>query len=248
MEDRQWAASRCRESAYLAFHVGTGELAWKSGSDVAAYSSPIAITVGGVRQVVFFSGGGLRAISPGDGRVLWEYPWQSRCPATGVALNAASPIHIPPDRIFISSGYSGDRGAAVIRIIHEGEMFHAEPVWRNEVLETRINSAVLLDDRLYGFHGGILKAIDAGTGTELWKARGFQRGSVIGADGKLIVLGEEGNLALVEATGAAYREISSAQLLSARSWTPPSLAGGRLYLRSVEELLCLAVAGTGTGS
>ncbi len=72
-----------------------------------------------------------------------------------------------------------------------------------------------------------------------WKARGFQRGSLIAADGKLIVLGEQGNLALVTATPEKYVEQSTAQILEGRNWTSPTLADGRLYLRNQEEMVCV---------
>ncbi len=231
-------------AAFVAFDLASGETAWRAGSDAAAYSSPIAITLDGVRQVVFFSGGGLHAVSPRDGSALWDYPWRSLCPASGVPLNSASPIHVPPDRILITSGYGGDSGAALIRIVRDKEgRFRPETVWRNEVLDSRINSPILLDGHVYGFRGSTFAAVDAASGEERWRASGFQRGSVIGADGKLIVLGELGRLALVEASAAAYRELASTAIFEDRTWTPPSLAGGRLFLRDSTSLVCLDLAG-----
>ena len=94
---------------------------------------------------------------------------------------------------------------------------------------------------LYGFDNAILKCIAADTGQEQWRKRGFQKGSLIFADGHLIVLGEQGKLALVEATPKAYIEQASAQVLSSRCWTPPTLANGRLYLRNHSEMVCLEV-------
>jgi len=227
------------ESAFVAFETTTGQVAWRSGSDLAAYSSPIAVSIGGQRQIVFFSGGGLHAVAPEDGRILWDYPWLSLCPATGVPLNAASPIHVPPDRIFISSGYGDDQGAAVIRLTRQDDRFQVETVWRKDVLNSQINSAILLGGHLYGFRGGVLKSVDVATGEERWRARGFQRGSVIAAGGRLLVLGERGRLALVEETPEAYVELGSVHVLKGRSWTPPSVARGRLYVRNHEELVCL---------
>ena len=92
---------------------------------------------------------------------------------------------------------------------------------------------------LYGFDNAILKCITADTGQEQWRKRGFQKGSLIFFDDHLIVLGEQGKLALVEATPEAYREIASAQVLSPRCWTAPSLAHGLLYLRNHTEMICL---------
>ncbi len=229
--------------AFVAFDQQTGEVAWTSQTDAAAYSSPLALTAGGIRQIVFFSAAGLFALAPGDGRLLWRHPWNSSCPATGIPTNVAQPIFIAPDRIFISGGYGTVTGSEVVRLIGGGDGFRAESVWKTEKLRNLLNSSVLHEDHLYGFDVGILKCVDARTGEEKWKARGFQRGSLIAADGHLIVLGEEGRLALVEATPAGFREKASAQILEGRSWTMPTLANGRLYLRNQSELLCLDMIG-----
>ncbi|MFQ5350016.1 MAG: PQQ-binding-like beta-propeller repeat protein, partial [Thermoanaerobaculia bacterium] len=181
--------------AFLAFDKSTGEVVWTSQSDAAAYSSPLAITVDGVRQIVFYSASGLFALAPADGRPLWKHDWESRCPATGIPTNVASPIFIPPDKVFISNGYGTETGSAVLRIVHRGDRFTTETAWRSESMRNVLNSSVLLEGHIYGFDRGILKAIDAATGEERWKARGFERGSLIAADGQLIVLGERGKLA-----------------------------------------------------
>jgi outer membrane protein assembly factor BamB len=112
-------------------------------------------------------------------------------------------------------------------------------VWRSRVMKNHFSSSVLHEGYLYGFDNAILKCIHANTGEELWKARGFGKGSMIYADGHLIVLGESGNLALIEATSKEYRKIAHAQVFSGRCWTPPSLFGGKLFLRNHEELVCL---------
>jgi outer membrane protein assembly factor BamB len=169
------------------------------------------------------------------GRLLWRHSWETFCPVTGDPLNTGTPIFIAPDRIFLSSG----SGAAVIRLVHTGDGFRVEEVWESGELRADVNTALLTDGHIYGFDRGTLKSVDAATGEIRWKARGFQRGSLIAADGRLIVLGELGKLALVAATPEAYVEQSAAQVLQGRNWTTPTLAGGRLYLRNHEEIVCV---------
>ena len=106
-------------------------------------------------------------------------------------------------------------------------------------MKNTINSSVIFEHYIYGFDGGILKCVDARTGEVKWRARGFQRGSLIVADGHLIVLGEQGRLALVEADPSRYKEKGQVQILTGRSWTSPALAMGKLYLRNQKELVCL---------
>jgi hypothetical protein len=83
--------------------------------------------------------------------------------------------------------------------------------------------------------------LDVATGKTKWQQRGFQKGSLLLADGHLIVLGEYGKLALVEATPAGYKEKAGVQILKGKCWTMPTLAGGKLYLRNQSEMLCLDI-------
>lgn len=98
--------------------------------------------------------------------------------------------------------------------------------------------------RSMGFDNSILKCIEANTGEEKWKSRGFGMGTVIIADGHLILLDGRGKLGLAEATPAGYIEKASAKVLSGRCWTVPALANGKLYLRNLEEVVCLDMTGT----
>ena len=109
-------------------------------------------------------------------------------------------------------------------------------------MKNLINSSVFYKGHIYGFDKGIFKCIETKAGEVKWQARGFQRGSLILVDGHLIVLGEQGKLALVEANPDRYVEKASVQIMDGRCWTAPTLAEGRLYLRNREEMLCLDFA------
>ena len=110
-------------------------------------------------------------------------------------------------------------------------------------MRNHFSTSVYLNGFLYGFDNATLKCIDASDGSMKWRARGLGRGSLISADGMLIVLGERGQLALVEATPEAYNELSRAQVLRGKCWTSPTLAHGKLYLRNQEEIVCLDLLG-----
>ena len=230
------------EGAFMAFDKRTGAVAWAAESDQPAYVSPIALTASDQRQVVFFSASGLFALAPEDGRRLWHHGWRAPCPATGIPLNAASPVFVPPDRLFVSTAWGERKGGAVLRLVERQEGLAVEQLWHADLIDGEINTAVLVGDHLYGFKGGILVAVEAATGELQWSARDYGRGSLIAADGKLIVLGERGELGLVAASPEGYRELGRAGVLHGRSWTAPSLAGGRLYLRNGEEVVSLDLA------
>lgn len=217
-------------STVAAIDKKTGRTLWTSLDDKMSYSSPIAYMVGGARQVAFFTAYALVGLSPQDGKLLWRFPWKTR-----YDVSAATPIFMPPDRIFISSGGDG----AVVRVKEDG----VEQVWKNSEMKNHFGTSVYLDGYLYGFDESILKCIDAQTGEEKWKARGYAKGTLIAADGYLIVLGEQGNLGLVEATPEGFVETAGFQVMNARCWTAPSLADGTVYLRDESEIVAVDLRG-----
>jgi len=229
-----------KAAAFMAFDKKTGEVAWASGDDRPAYSSPINVSIAGVDQVVFWSAHGLHALSPDSGKPLWDYAWETFCPVTGDPLNTGTPLFLAPDRIYISSG----SGAATIRLARDGGAFRVETVWKSDAMRSDVNTSLAIGNHVYGFDRGTLKSLDSATGEIKWKARGFQRGSLIAADGRLIVLGEAGNLALVDANPKEFVQGSTAKILEGRNWTAPTLARGKLYLRNHEELVCVEMQGS----
>ena len=240
------------EKSIVAFDKKMGDVIWSSHKDKLGYSSPIAITVKGVRQIICFTGTKLVSVSPTDGKIYWQYPWK-----TGYDVNAATPVFIPPDKVFISSGY--DKGAAVLQMrvfvspdddrpatdqirANRGRV-RIKELWKNRKMKNQFASSVLHENYLYGFDNSILKCIEADTGEEQWKSRGFGKGTVILADGHLIILSDKGKLGLVEATSAGYIEKASAKVLNGLCWTVPTLANGKLYVRNEKEMICLDMTG-----
>ena len=216
----------------MAFDKKTGKPVWSSLGDGAGYSAPIAITVGGVRQIIVFTAGAVVSISPKDGKQYWRVPWR-----TDWDVNAATPIFFPPDKLFISSGY--DTGAALFQIKAAGNQASATEIWRNRGMKNQFSSSILHQGVLYGFDNATFKAIDAATGAERWKQRGLGHGSLILAGGNLIVFSESGTLALLEATPKEFKQLGAIRVLEGKCWTAPTLANGRLYLRNEEHLIAL---------
>ena len=240
------------EKSIVAFNKNSGDVVWSSHKDKLGYSSPIAITVKGVRQIICFTGTKLVSVSPTDGTIYWKYPWK-----TGYDVNAATPVFIPPDKVFISSGY--DKGAAVLQMrvfvspdndraatdqikANQGTV-RIKEIWKNRKMKNQFATSILHENYLYGFDNSILKCIEANTGEEQWKSRGFGKGTVILADGHLIILSDRGKLGLAEATPAGYIEKASAKVLNGLCWTVPTLANGKLYVRNEEEMICVDMTG-----
>ncbi len=214
----------------VAFNKTTGDVVWTTHTDEVGYSSPISIDFGGTRQIIFLTSKTLLSLAPENGQIYWKYPWPE-------GINIATPIFIPDDKIFISASY--DKGAVLLKMIADGNGIGIEETWKSRVMKNHFNSSVLQDGYLYGFDNAILTCIEANTGEEQWRQRGFGKGSLLLADGYLIILGEGGKLALVEANPSEYKEKARFQLFDDKCWTVPTLAGGKLYLRNQKEMVCL---------
>ena len=220
----------------IAFDKVSGEIAWATGSDNPGYSSPITATIGQTRQAVFFTGYGLVSVALQRGRVLWKHPW-----TTSHDVNAATPVFIPPNRFFISSNYG--TGGTVVEVTATDGRYQVAEVWRNKNMKNHFATSIYYEGYLYGFDGSILKCLDAETGEEKWKTRGYAKGTLIIADGHLVVLGERGNLGVAKATPASFVEKAKTQVFHrSKCWTVPSLVGGRLYLRDESEIVCINLA------
>lgn len=211
--------------AGIALNKNTGKIEWESGG-AHSYATPVVFESKGKRLAAFFSAPGLMITDVNKGKVVADYTWETKH-----KINGADPL-ILDDQIFISSGYG--RGCAMLDFSSGKKL---KKIWENEILKTQFSSAIYLDGYIYGIDGnerkrGYLRCIDAEDGVEMWNTQcGF--GSLISADGKLIVLGDRGTLWLVNATHKKYDELASVESgLSRLCWTPPVLANGILYCRN----------------
>jgi hypothetical protein len=113
-------------------------------------------------------------------------------------------------------------------------------LWRNKKLMTTMNGAVLWKAFLYGFNDSSFVCLSWETGDELWSTRDVYKGSVLLAGGKLILLGENGKLAVTEPNPKEYRALARAKIIDGRCWTTPVLSHGRLFVRNATgEAICL---------
>ena len=120
-------------------------------------------------------------------------------------------------------------------------------------MSNQLNSAVLWEGHLYGFDGmigmkgpgrGKLTCMNFENAQVKWSQDGMGTGSLMLANGKLIILSEDGKLVIAEASPDGYKEISSAQILTYKCWTVPVLANGRIYARNTGgRLVCVDVGG-----
>jgi outer membrane protein assembly factor BamB len=223
------------DGGVVALNKATGEPIWRSQKDAAAYSSPIIVNYGKVRQYVVFTANAALGLNASTGELLWRYE-----KVVNRTANIATPIY-HDGHIFVSSDYG--TGCALLRL--DPATGKASEVYFNQDMKNHYSSSVLVGKHLYGFSSQILTAMDLMTGQVAWRDRSVGKGSVTYADGKLYVYSEQGKVALVEATPEAYKQISTFSIPpgSFNTWTPPVIANGRMYLREQDNLYSFDIKG-----
>lgn len=217
-----------RGQAVMAFDAKTGRVAWRNHDFDPSPASPVLINVGGQDQMVFFHADGVAGVDPRGGPRFWNHTHK-----TDWGLNISTPVWGPDDRLFISSAYSG--GSRMLRLTHAAGKTTVQEVWSTPKLRIHIGNAIRIGDRIYGSSGdfgpSLLTALDAATGNVAWQRRGFARATFVHADGKLVLLDEDGTLALATPTTTGLDVHAKASVLTNKAWTVPTLVGTRLYLR-----------------
>ncbi len=216
---------------FAAYNRKTGELLWKSENYEPAYGSPISIDLNGKRCIAGFNKYGLVVVDASNGNEVLKHRWE-----TNYGVNAATPI-FSDGKFFLSSGYGVGGG-----LILTGEDGKTQEVWHNRRMRNQMNASVLWEGYLYGFDESNLRCLEFKTGEIQWSERSLGKGTLMIADGKLLILGEKGDLAVAETNPDEYKEISRMNVLSGRCWSVPVLANGKIYARNAAgEVVCVNV-------
>ncbi|MHC4604088.1 MAG: outer membrane protein assembly factor BamB family protein [Planctomycetota bacterium] len=221
----------------IALNKADGSVVWKTGKAATGYATAVPFTSGGKKCVAIFAAKEIVGLIAETGKIVWRHPWKTSWDA-----NIGDPI-ITGNKVFVSTGYN--RGCALLKI----EGGDVTEIWQNKNMRNHFNSSVLWKGHIYGFDGqggggGKLTCLNYETGEAKWSQEGMGTGSVMIADGKLIILSESGKLVTAKASPEEFKELSSAQILKGQCWTVPVLANGRIYARnSAGDLVCVGVNG-----
>ena len=218
------------DASIVALDKQSGKVLWRTQSDTAGYSSAVLHPVGGVPQVVVFTGERAVGVDSRDGRLLWEYPRVSNRVA-----NIATPV-VKDNYVFLSSDYG--TGAALLRLQPEGNDVNATEVYFTKAMRNHHSSSVLVGNHLYGFSSAILTALQFDTGDVAWRDRSVGKGSLAYADGHLYLYSENGVVGLAEATPDGYREKGrfSIEQSSLPTWAHPIISDRTLYIRDQDTI------------
>jgi len=226
------------EAGVVAFAVDTGETAWKATSEPASYSAPVVATVGGESHVLMVTRFACLLLDPRSGGVLWRFPFGQR----GPTVNAASPVTWPDGRLLVTAAY----GIGSVCASFDGTGF--TNLWTGvEPLATQYCTPIALGDQVYCIDGrddvppAALKCVDARTGRTHWAEPEIGYGTLLAADGKLVVVESDGALLLVRPNPQRCEILARTQPLTGTARALPALAAGRLYVRDDATLVCLDI-------
>ena len=220
----------------VSYSLETGEEAWRSGDDRAAYSSPVQSQICDERQLLSFNGAGLRAYAM-DGTQRWLHPWLTQ--GESQRVNVAQPVVLPAvandptTRVLISSGY--DNGTALLEIKREGEQFKVAEVWLSKNLKSKMSNFVVHDNYIYGLDNGILTCLDLNDGQRCWKRGRYGHGQMLLVGDKLLIQAESGEVVLVAAKPDTHQELGKFNALFSKTWNNLALAGNVLVVRNDRE-------------
>ena len=215
-----------------AYDVATGAPRWTGGGGGLSYSSPHLVTIDGVEQVVFMSGPGTTSVAPATGKVLWEHAWSG-----GAIVQPA--LTADGDILVNTISMNGGLGLRRISIAHQSGGWTASERWTSNGLKPYFNDFVVHKGHAYGFDGNILSCIDLQDGTRKWKGGRYGNGQLLllADQDLLLVLSEEGDLALVKATPDQFTEVARfPEALEGKTWNHPVVVRDVLLVRNDHEM------------
>lgn len=216
----------------LAYRRATGEALWRAGTDKASYASPVLVTLAGRRVVLSVNAASFTAYDPATGETLLDQPWSK----AGVP-QAAQPVMLEGDRIFLSAGYG--TGCALFQIkAGAGNQLTATQIWKNLRMKNQFNSVAERGGFLYGLDDGLLACVEVETGGRKWKDGRYGSGQTLLADDLIIVQTEPGPVVLAEARPDGFHELGRIPALRSKTWNHPTLAGRYLLVRNDQEAVC----------
>ena len=227
-------------SQLAAYDLASGNPRWKGTVRAGGYSSPHLLTIDGVAQVLLMGRDGATSVMPADGSLLWEDKWPG--------LPIVQPAQISGGDLLVST--AGNLGALGIRrlaVAHGPGGWTLEERWTTTTLKPYFNDFVIHKGHAYGFDGFILACIDVADGTRKWKGGRYGNGQLVllADQDVLLVLSEQGELALVSATPDQFTELARFPAVEGKSWNHPVLVGDLLLVRNGQEMAAFRLSPSG---
>jgi|CXWL01.1.fsa_nt_gi outer membrane protein assembly factor BamB len=224
----------------VAFNKKTGDPTWTSQDLPVGYASPVLIKFDGQDQLVFVLQKDFIGLNADTGELLWRHELKPE------GANITTPVFDGKDTLFVSSAY--DSGSRAIKLTRKDGRIVPEELWYSRKMRVHHGNVIRLDDHLYGSSGdfgpAFFMAINLKTGETAWRERGFTKANCVHADGKLILLDEDGQLALVTVDPKGMKILSQAKVAERYAWAAPTLVDKTLYVRDRKKIMALDLSAT----
>ena len=242
--------ANCGTSTLMALRTEDGEPAWRSQNEAMTHSTPVLATIHGVHQVIFATQSGLVSLDPTSGDLLWKFNY----PFTYGTSIGVSPV-VYEDLVFVCGAHAYGMGSVVLQASYADNQWTTARLWWTNNPAAHWMTPVAYQGFLYGQFGiqqfdsptAQLKCVDLRTGAVKWSSNGFGRGGTILVDNHLLVIGETGQLVLVEPNPAAYTEVARLAAIpnynpnTNKCWNSPAVCDGRVYVRSTALAACFEI-------
>lgn len=226
------------DAAIAALKISDGSVVWKKHSFVVSYATPEILRIGGREQLVAQFSDEVTGLDPATGDLLWSFPHTNN-----QKVNVAPAIWREDlGLMFLSCAYDG--GGRVLRLTQEGGKTKAGEVWAHRMVRIHHSNAILIGDTILAPSGDFgpvpVAAVDLPTGKVLWRDRTFPKPSLVAAGAKVLVLDEDGNLALTKPGEKGLEVLGKMRVLANPAWTPPVLSGKTVYVRDRKTIAAVA--------
>jgi outer membrane protein assembly factor BamB len=217
----------------VGYDAATGKFLWAAGEGKLSYASLQRATIDGVEQALLATGDGLTAFQPKDGAVLWDHKW----PLEGGA-RCTQAAAVGDSDFLLGTGFKN--GTRRVHVTHKDDKWEDKELWTTIDINPYFNDLVVHKGHIYGFNTELFTCVNLDKGKWKWKERGFGCGQVLllADQDLLLIVSEKGEVALVEANPAEYKELGRFQAIKGKTWNHPVIANGRLYVRNGEEAAC----------
>ena len=225
----------------VAYDLGTGNPRWQGPRDGAGYSSPHLVVLDGMPQIVLLRGRRTTGFNVADGTVLWEHSWEPGASIVQPALIGRR------DLLINHADTMGGQGLRRLAVTRGGAGWNVEERWTSRGLKPYFNDFVVHEDHAFGFDGGILSCINVNDGERKWKGGRYGHGQMLllAEQDLLLVLSEDGELALVNATPDRFTEVTRFKAIEGKTWNHPVLVGDVLLVRNGEEMAAFRLSRAG---
>lgn len=221
----------------VAYELESGKPRWVGPAGGTGYSSPQLLTINGIQQIVLLRSTGVISVSLTDGKLLWEHSWE------GVPI--VQPAVASNGDLLISVSESS--GLRRLTVGQSQDGWTTKERWTTEDMNPWFNDFVVHNGHAFGFDGSSLVCVNLDDGKLKWKGKRYGYGQLVllPEQDVLLVLSEQGELALAKATPDQFTELAHIPALEGKTWNHPVLVGDVLLVRNDHEMVAYRLATEG---